>query len=83
MVPRFYSASRSTARLVANVSEDEAPTVPSGLVSRLTKNSTRNSAARGALAQQREKKFKNLPENVKLTQRQIYEECLRGTILRD
>ena len=51
LVPRFCSASRrsrfrSTGRLVANVSDDEAPKVPSELVSRLTKNSIWNSEAR-------------------------------------
>ena len=49
------------------MSDDEAPTVPSELVSRLTKNSIWNSEARGDLAQQRDEKFKNLPEDVKLT----------------
>ena len=55
-------------RLLANVSDDEAPKVPSELVSRLSKNSIWNSEAQGDLAQQRDEKFKNLPEDVKLTQ---------------
>ena len=72
MLPRFCSASRrscfrSMGRLVANVSDDEAPKVPSEFVSRLTKNSVWNSEAQGDLAQQRDEKFKNLAEDVKLT----------------
>ena len=49
------------------MSDDEAPKVPSEFVSRLTKNSIWNSEAQGDLAQQRDEKFKNLAEDVKLT----------------
>ena len=55
-------------KLVAEVSDDEAPKVPSELVSCLTKNTTWNSKAHKNLVQQRDENFKNLPEDVQLTQ---------------
>ena len=74
LVPRFYLLSekvmlqKHVGRLVANVSDDEAPKVPSELVSRLTKNSIWNSEVRGDLAQQRDANFKHIPEDVNLAQ---------------
>ena len=73
LVPRFCSARRScfrsTGRLVANVSDDEAPKIPSELVSRLTKNSILElRSPERDLAHQRDAKFKNLPEDVNLAQ---------------
>ena len=50
------------------MSDDEAPKVPSELVSCLTKNSTWKFEAQGNLVQRRDERYTNLPEDVNLTQ---------------